>query len=211
MASATNLSATAGWPYAGRRSVRSLRPGLDDEGLLQRVADGDFEALSTIYDRNAAGARSLAHRMCDAESGDGAEQAVAQAFVAFASEARCGQVEGSIRRRLMQLTRRCALDRLNDRRDQAGDDPPSDLGDWRLVDLYERHVVDALRALTLAERECIELAHFDGLTVEQIAARNDMSQAVVASDLRTGLDAMVLYLKRCVEGEAGAGSAVAAW
>ena len=75
-----------------------------------------------------------------------------------------------------------------------------------VVDLYARHVIGALQAATPAERECIELTYFEGLTVDEIAARRATSPMTVSNDVRRGLDGMLTYLRACAEREAQTGS-----
>ncbi len=70
-----------------------------------------------------------------------------------------------------------------------------------VVDLYARHVIGALKAVTPAERECIELAYFDGLSVAEIAERRATSPLTVSDDVRSGLDGMLHYLQACAERE----------
>ncbi len=45
-----------------------------------------------------------------------------------------------------------------------------------VAELYQRHVVDALDAVEPRERECIELRYFDGLSVDEVAVRCEMSK-----------------------------------
>jgi DNA-directed RNA polymerase specialized sigma24 family protein len=80
--------------------------------------------------------------------------------------------------------------------------PPSAVE--RVVDLYERHVADALKAVEAHERECIELTYFGGLSVDEVAARCEMSVTAVDDRLRRGLNDMLRYLRAQARQEAGA-------
>ncbi len=71
---------------------------------------------------------------------------------------------------------------------------------------YHRHVDAALAALTPAERDCVELTFFAGLTFEQVAAYRELPTRTVELRLRTGLDGMLFYLRSCGDVE-GAGDA----
>jgi DNA-directed RNA polymerase specialized sigma24 family protein len=62
-------------------------------------------------------------------------------------------------------------------------------------DLYERHVFGALKTVSPAERECIELTYFDGLSVEEVAVRCGMSIQAVEDRLRRGLEGMLGHLR----------------
>jgi DNA-directed RNA polymerase specialized sigma24 family protein len=73
-----------------------------------------------------------------------------------------------------------------------------------VVDLYARHVVGALAAVTSAERECIELTYFDDMSLDEVAVCCDISPAAVDDRLTTGLDGMLWYLRRCADREAAA-------
>lgn len=59
------------------------------------------------------------------------------------------------------------------------------------TDLYERHVFGALKIVTPAQRECIELTYFDGLSVDEVAIRCGMSIQAVDDRLRRGLEDML--------------------
>jgi len=69
------------------------------------------------------------------------------------------------------------------------------VGDPDVTDLYERHVFSALKTVSPAERECIELTYFDGLSVEEIAIRCEMSIQAVEDRLRRGLEGMLGHLR----------------
>lgn len=70
-----------------------------------------------------------------------------------------------------------------------------------VAELYERHVVDALQAVEPRERECIELRYIDGLSVDEVAARCEMSAIAVDDRLRRGLNDMLRYLRACARRE----------
>lgn len=87
---------------------------------------------------------------------------------------------------------------------EPGVDPVgAGLVDPGLVDLYERHVPGALEAVEIEERQCIELTYFTGLSVDEVAARCEMSPAAVDDRLRRGLNGMLRYLRACARREAG--------
>ena len=69
------------------------------------------------------------------------------------------------------------------------------MGAAEATDLYERHVFSALKTVSPAERECIELTYFDGLSVHEIAVRCGMSLEAVEDRLRRGLEDMLGYLR----------------
>jgi DNA-directed RNA polymerase specialized sigma24 family protein len=79
-----------------------------------------------------------------------------------------------------------------------------------VAELYERHVVGALRAITAEQRACIELTYFDGLDGIEVAARRRMSPGAVDDALSDGLSAMLYYLRACARREADAARAAAA-
>ena len=64
-----------------------------------------------------------------------------------------------------------------------------------VTDVYERHVFGALKTVSPEEREYIELTYFDGLSVQEIAARCGRSIQVVEGRRRHGLEDMLGYLR----------------
>jgi DNA-directed RNA polymerase specialized sigma24 family protein len=69
------------------------------------------------------------------------------------------------------------------------------VGAAEVTDLYERHVFSALKTVSPAERECIELTYFDGLGAKEIAIRCGMSIEAVEDRLRRGLESMLGNLR----------------
>jgi RNA polymerase sigma-70 factor (ECF subfamily) len=167
----------------------------DEEAVDRRLlwlscGPGEAEALAMIYDRHAAAAYALAHRICGARD---AEDVVEEAFLALWRERRTGQPDGQLRRRLLRIIHRCALERLdgNVRRPPS----PADLAlspiAPRVLRLYELHALAALEAVPPVERECIELAYFGGLTVGELAVRCHLEPAAVKAHLSCGLHLML--------------------
>ena len=69
------------------------------------------------------------------------------------------------------------------------------VGAAHVTDLYERHVFGALKTVSPAERECIELTYFDGLGAHEVAILCDVSIEAVEDRLRRGLEDMLGYLR----------------
>lgn len=178
-------SQTVSAPF--QATVRSQPVARDDDKLLlRRLAHGERAALATIYDRHGGTAFSLAHRMCGTRAGG----VVEAAFLALWRQARAGQGVGPVRSRLLRITRQRALALLNDgdrigHRATAAESGPRAPS---LIGLGDGDARAALEALPSAERQCIELAYFHGLSVAEIASRTRLPPAAVSDRLSRGMD-----------------------
>lgn len=158
----------------------------DDALLLRRLADGDRDALTRIYERHAGAALALARHIC----GSHAAEVVDEACLALWRQARAGHGDGPSRTRLLRLTRERALDRLHDGHHRIGSGAGA-AGQPEAVSLIELNDDDAqasIRAAPPAERQCIRLAYVNGLSVAQIAARTGLPAATVSDHIRRGID-----------------------
>ena len=170
-----------------------------DRETVQRMAEGDPEALATVYDRHIRSVFGLAMRVLQ-DQGD-AEDVVQEVFSqAWTQAKRYDATRGSVASWLLMMARSRAIDRLRSRWAIPGSAPrPPDMAVVELPDpaLAVEHgvltaesaarVPVALTALPLTERVAIELAYFEGLTLTQIAERLEQPRGTVKTRLRTGL------------------------
>ena len=180
-----------------------------DRETVQRMTEGDPEALATVYDRHIRSVFGLAMRVLQ-NQGD-AEDLVQEVFSqAWAQAKRYDATRGSVASWLLMIARSRAIDRLRSRR--AKPDSASLPDVTAVVDLpdpalgAEHRVLTAesatrlrvaLTLLPLTQRVAIELAYFEGLTQTQIAERLEQPLGTVKTRIRTGL----LKLREALVGE----------
>jgi RNA polymerase sigma-70 factor (ECF subfamily) len=160
--------------------------GTGDDDLLRRLAGGERAALATMYDEHSGAAFALAQRVCRRHADD----IVEEAFLELWRETRAGRGEGAVRSRVMRITMNRSLAVLNDgdrrtRRAGPRQTIPRRPSAIALVDDDARSAIDAL---TGCERECVELAYFDGLSVAEISSRMRLPPAAVSDRLTRGMD-----------------------
>jgi RNA polymerase sigma-70 factor (ECF subfamily) len=155
-----------------------------DADLMARVAQRDKGALEQLYDRYAASAMGLALKMLGERNT--AEEIVQEAYWRVWKRASTFELQrGQFTAWLFGIVHNLAIDELRRRRvrpnavsTDAEDEAILDLPD-REVDVAEQafqlvtgeQVRLALRNLPDAQRSVIELAYFEGLTHQEIAAR----------------------------------------
>lgn len=172
--------------------------------LLKRVADDQPDAMALLYDATAARVYGLALRITRAA--DEAEEVVSDVYVQVWRQAARFEVQrGSPLGWILMITRSRALDRIR-RRDRATptESPPeraeldgeAPLGADELLAAVESGSAlhEALRALSDVQREMIDLAFFEGLTHQEIAARTRTPLGTVKSHVRRGLQALAAAL-----------------
>jgi len=170
-----------------------------DRGVLARVADGELDALSELYDRYRTMAYSIALRV----TGDAtlAEDVLQEAFLgAWRHAGRYVAGKGSVKTWLLAIVHHRAIDAVRRRRPSTAlpereDAPPPaltipDLWGEVSAHLDAATVRAALAELPDAQREAIELAYFGGLTQQEIAARTGAPLGTVKGRMRLALVAM---------------------
>lgn len=177
-----------------------------DRDVLERIASGELGALEELYDRYRALAYGVALRIT--RDTTAAEDSVQEAFLAaWRNAGRYDDGRGSVKTWLLAIVHHRAVDTLRRRR------PTVDLPDveatlpaaltvpdiWPEVAgrLDGEEVRAAVSNLPIAQREAIELAYFDGLTQQEIAARTSTPLGTVKSRMRLGL----VSLRRDLMGE----------
>jgi RNA polymerase sigma-70 factor (ECF subfamily) len=168
-----------------------------DDELAGRLRDGDEKALRTAYERHGAAVLYLAQRLLGNRAD--AEDVTQLTFVAaWTGRAGFDPGRGTVLGWLLGIARRKAVDRLRSagREDRvaqsvraqlppaAQPQPQSQTPD-RIVDRLV--VADELGRLPEQQRRTLELAFFDDLTHDQIAAVTGLPLGTVKSHIRRGM------------------------
>jgi RNA polymerase sigma-70 factor, ECF subfamily len=173
-----------------------------DHDLMGRAAQGDQQAIGTLYDRYGGVLYAVAYRVVGQRAD--AEDVVIEAFAqAWRDATRFEATRGSVAGWLTMIARSRALDvvRARSRRDRitataAADQPQRSpaMGDWRVdpSDSYDhaerrRQVHAALQTLSLPQRQAIELAFFEGLSQSEIAERLKEPLGTIKTRVRLGM------------------------
>jgi RNA polymerase sigma-70 factor (ECF subfamily) len=180
-------------------------PEISDELLLERVREGDKEALGILFRRYARPVRNIAYRILRNEAE--ADDQVQEVFLRiFRKAALYGSTGGAARSWILHLTYHLAFDRrryLNSRHfysSQELDDTAFRLADMREeVPFHERSVEGILgnplmarftARLTPEQQETIRLYFFEGYALKEIAQLTGRSLVNVRSHYYRGLERM---------------------
>ena len=164
-----------------------------DGTLLLRIASGSESDLGVLYDRFERPVYSLAYRML----GDGmeAEDVVQDVFVKIWNKALEYRSErASLSTWVLSITHHTAIDHLRRRQARATVDveaavleahPDPRSSTESLLDAVG--IQRALERLEPQERSLVELAYYDGLTHQQLAARTGLPLGTIKTRLRSSL------------------------
>ena len=175
----------------------------DLDVLLRQVARQDIEAFTTFYDQTRARVFGLVTRVLR-DPGYSEETTQEIYLQVWRGADNYDPSAGSPLAWLMTLAHRRAVDRVRSeqsttaresRYGAANVDPPSDqVADLVLLRDERRQVTDCLGSLTDAQRECIQLAYYDGLTYVQVSERLSANLATIKSRMRDAIRG----LRRCL-------------
>jgi RNA polymerase sigma-70 factor, ECF subfamily len=172
----------------------------DLDALLRRVARGDRDAFATVYDLTKSRVFGLVVRVLrDAGYSEETTQEIYLEVWRTASE--YDPAKGSGLAWLMTMAHRRAIDRV--RAEQAGSRRESRYGaanvvpesaaahdpvaDSAIAGDERRRVTECLEALTDAQRQCIELAYYGGLTYTEVSQRLAANLSTIKSRIRDAL------------------------
>lgn len=168
----------------------------DLDGLLRQVAGGNAEAFAAVYDLTKSRVFGLVVRVLR-DAGYSEETTQEIYLEVWRSASGYDPARGSALSWLLTMAHRRAIDRV--RAEQAGTqresrygaanlDPASDVvSDSAIAGDERRRVADCLDALTDAQRQCIELAYYGGLTYSEVSQRLAANLSTIKSRIRDGL------------------------
>ena len=170
---------------------------LNETDLLRRITTGDGAALSRLFELHSPVVLGLLIRILGNRAE--AEEILQETFLQVWMQAeRYEESRSSPRGWVLMLARSRALDRLrrresSRRRDEevSGEGPVSirPTGTERLEAAERKTLVSsALGLLSPEQRDCIELAYFEGLTHTQIAERLSAPLGTVKSRILLGMN-----------------------
>ena len=193
------MTATA-LPQVGVR-LRVVTAELD--ALLRQVARRDADAFAAFYDQTRSRVFGLVTRVLR-DPGYSEETTQDVYLQVWRTAANYDPSAGSPMAWLMTLAHRRAVDRVRSeqaasmresRYGAASVEPPSDhVADAVLLSDERRQVVDCLDSLTDNQRECIQLAYYDGLTYVQVSDQLAANLATIKSRMRDAIRG----LRRCL-------------
>jgi RNA polymerase sigma-70 factor (ECF subfamily) len=160
---------------------------IPDDRILQRLVNGDTEALADLYDRYAAVVCGIARRIL--KDGNAAEDVVQTVFLQVWRQAdRYDAARGTVVAWLCTLARTRALDALrkrSSRRENLRDVVHEATHVPTALDRLAVH--QALDSLSASQRLTLELAYFEGLTQVEIAQQLGQPLGTVKTRARTAL------------------------
>lgn len=173
-----------------------LTPGSDLDALLRRVAGGDNAAFAAFYDQTKTRVYGLVTRVLR-DAGYSEETTQEIYLEVWRTASAYDAAKGSALAWLMTLTHRRAVDRV--RSEQSGtkrethyattnfETPADVVADSAITRDERRRVIRCLEALTDAQRQCIEMAYYGGLTYAEVSQRLAANLSTIKSRMRDAL------------------------
>lgn len=168
----------------------------DLDALLRRVAQQDVEAFAAFYDSTRARVFGLVSRVLR-DPGYSEETTQDVYLQVWRSADRYDSAAGTPLAWLMTLAHRRAVDRVrseqaasqrDSRYGAANVDLPADRVAEAVIHLDERRQVTlCLDSLTDPQRECIQLAYYEGLTYVQVSDHLSANLATIKSRMRDAI------------------------
>ncbi len=166
--------------------------------LVTRMADGDQDAMASLYDETSPLINGLLLRML--EYPEDAEEALLDVYMkAWKNAARYSTERGNVQAWLVVMARSIAIDRIRHKRALPKAVPmDSDLGfefisldadpEQRTVEAQRRLMIRAaLHELPHEQRELLELAFFRGMTHSELARWTGQPLGTVKSRIRMAI------------------------
>lgn len=181
----------------GYRSMAKASPAISDlDAVLHRVAQDNVAEFATLYDQTVARVYGLVRRVLR-DTGYSEETTQEVYLEVWRTAARYDATKGSALAWLLAVAHRRAVDRVRaeqaaSRRESrygaASADPPSDVvADAAILNDEQRRVSECLGGLTEKQRQCIELAYYDGLTYVEVSQRLAANISTIKSRMRDAL------------------------
>ena len=168
-----------------------------DRALIARIESRDAEALGLLYDRHAGRLMGLAHRILG-DTGE-AEEILQEVFLhVWKAASTFDSSRGPVLAWLLVATRSRSIDRLRSRRSgrnagtrslEEAPEPASreDVEADAAGREWESQCRAVIAELPEDQRRALELAYFEGLTHQEIAARTATPLGTVKTRVRLGL------------------------
>lgn len=173
-----------------------------DEELLQLIAQRDADALSEIYDRHAQTVYNLIMRIVREQTA--AEDLLQESFWQVWEKASTFEGSGVAGAWIYRIARNKSLDHLRRQKtrpaptqkpisDTIGLGEPAKNVNLTSVEieveqtLQRERVQNALASIPPEQRQCLELAYFDGMSQRQIAEYTDTPLGTIKTRVRQGL------------------------
>jgi len=173
------------------------------DALLRQVGRQDVDAFAAFYDQTRSRVYGLVTRVLR-DPGYSEETTQDIYLQVWRSAESYDPSAGSPLAWLMTLAHRRAVDRVRSeqasttresRYGAANVEPPSDhVADVVIRSDEHRQVAQCLGSLTDTQRECIQLAYYDGLTYSQVSDRLSTNLATIKSRMRDAIRG----LRRCL-------------
>ncbi len=175
---------------------------LDDHTLVDRIVQGDKEALSVLYDRYVRLVYSLSIRIV--EKPGVAEEVTQDVFMTLWSRGSSYKSErGPFSAWLLSITHNRSIDELRKSRRQAklptveideafivsagGNDQVPDIV---LAQLDREHLLGVMEKIPAAQKQVIFMAYFQGLTQSEISQSMGAPLGTIKTRMRLGLQKM---------------------
>ena len=175
---------------------------LDDHTLVDRIVQGDKEALSVLYDRYVRLVYSLSIRIV--EKPGVAEEVTQDVFMTLWSRgSSCKSERGPFSAWLLSITHNRSIDELRKSRRQAklptveideafivsagGNDQVPDIV---LAQLDREHLLGVMEKIPAAQKQVIFMAYFQGLTQSEISQSMGAPLGTIKTRMRLGLQKM---------------------
>lgn len=173
------------------------------DALLRQVARQDVDAFAAFYDQTRSRVFGLVTRVLR-DPGYSEETTQDVYLQVWRNAHTYDPAAGSPLAWLMTLAHRRAVDRVRSeqaastresRYGAANVEPPADhVADEVILDDERRQVANCLGSLTDTQRECIQLAYYDGLTYVQVSEHLSTNLATIKSRMRDAIRG----LRRCL-------------
>lgn len=172
----------------------------DDAQLLHAVGNGDTRALELLYDRHAAVVYRLAFRML--RHRELSEELVQEVFLrVWRRSASYEPTRGRVPQWIYGIAHNLCIDEM--RRSKVRPNPvyeddthpviqqlideQVDIPATAIANDQRRQILDAIAVLPTAQRECIELAYYGGLSHQEIADHLSRPLGTIKTRVRLGL------------------------
>lgn len=184
---------------------------VSDEDLLMGIAHQNMQAIEILYDRYAGALYSLVFRIV--KDGIAAEGLIQETFLKVWQKAGEYTGTGAPRAWIFRIARNKALDHLRsgkvrpvaaEKEIEAHYDLTESESDTTMThtemaaeQLYNReHLRTALAELPAEQRQCLELAYFEGMTQQEIALHTNAPLGTIKTRIKIGLHKMERLLRR---------------